>query len=41
MTEGKGTLEANIGNWLADLGSTQAAVELLTTVEGLLNSQGP
>ncbi|MFH1763565.1 MAG: hypothetical protein ABIF09_05165 [Gemmatimonadota bacterium] len=39
--EGKGTLEASLGNWLANLGSTDAALDLLTTAEGLLADQDP
>jgi len=40
MTEGQGTLEASLANWLANPGSTDAGLDLLTTAEGLLGAQG-
>ncbi len=36
-----GGLEASLGNWLANLGSTDAALDLLATAEGLLAEPGP
>ncbi len=41
MTEGQGSLEASLGDWLASRGSTDAALDLLTTAEGLLGTQDP
>ena len=38
MTEGQGIIEAGLGHWLADLGSTDAAMGLLATVEEILAS---
>jgi long-chain acyl-CoA synthetase len=38
MTEGQGRIEAAFGNWLASLGSEDAAVQLLAAVESMLAS---
>ena len=40
MVEGQGALEASLGNWLANLGSTEAALGLLETAEDLLAAKG-
>jgi len=41
MTDGQGRLEASLGNWLANLGSTEPALELLSTAESLLGPDSP
>ena len=41
MEEGQGRLETSLGNWLADLGSTDRALDLLSTAEGLLEGEAP
>jgi len=41
MEDGQGRLEASLGNWLANLGSADSAMELLSTAESLLGADPP